>query len=246
MEALTPAIDLTKAFSGKEILITGVTGFLGKVALVMLLDRYPGVGRLHVLVRPRAGQTADDRFFGKVASSPPFRPLREKLANGFEKFLREKCAPIAGDVTDPVLGLSEDQVKALTGRLACLINSAGLVTFNPSLETAVSVNTEGARQGAELCKRTGATLVHISTCFVAGARRGPVFEDEPLIGNYPKSYDLEEVARVPFSVEKELKDVDALVTRLRAQADDSALAAQFRAVAVKRLEEGGRGPGDEK
>ncbi|HUJ27194.1 MAG TPA: AMP-binding protein [Myxococcales bacterium] len=246
MEALQQPIDLAKAFAGKELLVTGVTGFLGKVALVMLLDRYPAVGRVHVLVRPRAGQTADDRFFAKVASSPPFRPLREKYGDDLDQFLREKCAPIAGDVTDPLLGLSEEQVQALTGKLACLINSAGLVTFNPSLETAVSVNTDGARQAAELCKRTGATLVHISTCFVAGARRGPVFEDEPLIGNYPKAYDLEDAARVPFSVDRELKDVDALVARLRAQADDSALAAQFRAAAVKRLEEEGRDAADEK
>ena len=104
--------------------------------------------------------------------------------------------PIAGDVTDPMLGLSAEQVANLTGKLACVINCAGLVTFNPSLEIAVSVNTEGARNAADLCKKTGATLVHISTCFVAGARRGPVFEDEPLLGHYPK--DLESA---PFSVE---------------------------------------------
>ncbi len=34
------SIDLEKALRGREILITGVTGFLGKVALTMLLDRY--------------------------------------------------------------------------------------------------------------------------------------------------------------------------------------------------------------
>ena len=247
MQALREPIDLSQAFKGREILITGVTGFLGKVALTMLLDRYPEVGRVHVLVRPRAGGTAGDRFFGKVASSPPFGPLREKLGGEkFEQFLREKCAPLPGDVTDALLGLTAAQVEAFTGRLACVINCAGLVTFNPSLETAVSVNTEGARNGAELCKQTGATLVHISTCFVAGARRGPVFENEPLVGNYPKAHDLEEAARVPFSVERELKDVDALVSRLRAQADDHALAAQFRAAAVKRLEEEGRDPSEEK
>src|SRR5205085_6447971 len=104
----------------------------------------------------------------------------------------------------------------------------------------------GARNGAELCRKTGATLVHISTCFVAGTRRGPVFEDEPLVGSYPKAHDLEGVARSPFSVDVELKDVDALVARTRAQADDHALAAQFKAAAVKRLEEEGRDPADEK
>jgi len=240
------SIDLDRAFRGHEILITGVTGFLGKVALTMLLDRYPGVGKIHVLVRPRAGGTADDRFFNKVASSPPFRPLRERHGDRFEAFLRDKCVPLGGDVTDPMLGLSAEQVRKLNGKLACVINCAGLVTFNPSLELAVRVNTEGARNAAELCKQTGATLVHISTCFVAGTRRGPVFEDEPLIGSYPKAHDLDEAAHVPFVVDAELKDVDSLVARLRAQADDGALGAQFRAAAVRRLEDEGRDPKDQK
>ncbi len=255
MEALRqPAdLDLQKAFRGKEILITGVTGFLGKVALTMLLDRYPDVARVYLLVRQRAGSTASDRFFAKVANTPPFRPLRERLGDRFEKFLEEKCVALSGDVTEPLLGLSEEQVKQLTGRLACLINCAGLVTFNPSLEIAVSVNTEGARNAAELCKQTGATLVHISTCFVAGTRRGPVFEDEPLVGAYPKKHREEAAGRsigdVPgaqFTVDTELKDVDALVSRLRAEADDHARAAQFRTAAIRRLEEEGRDADDEK
>ena len=239
-------LDLSAAFRGKEIMVTGVTGFLGKVALTLLLDRYPEVGKVWVLVRPRAGGTADDRFFGKVISTPPFKPLRDKYGEKTDAFLREKCVPLAGDVTDPLLGLTDEQVARLTGKLSCVINSAGLVTFNPSLETAVSVNTEGARNAAELCRKTGATLVHISTCFVAGARRGPVFEDEPLVGSYPKQHDEDQAAQSAFSVDVELKDVDAVVLRLRAQADDHALAAQFRAAAVKRLQEEGRDPADEK
>ena len=231
MQAVEEPIDLAKAFAGREILMTGVTGFLGKVALTMLLDRYPGIGKVYVLVRPRAGGTAEDRFFNKVATTPPFRGIPAEL-------VKAKCVPLAGDVTDPLLGLDPEQFK---GKLACVINCAGLVTFNPSLEIAVSVNTEGARNAAELCRKTGATLIHISTCFVAGARRGPVFEDQPVVGNYPK--DLE---GAPFSVETELKDADAIVARLRAQADDHALAAQFRAAGVKRLQEEGRDPADEK
>jgi long-chain acyl-CoA synthetase len=246
MEALQAPIDLAKAFRGRELLVTGVTGFVGKVALTMLLDRYPEIGKVHVLVRPRTGGTADDRFFGKVVSTPPFRPLRERHGDRFDSFLREKCVALAGDITEPLLGLSDEQIKALSGPLACVINCAGLVTFNPSLELAVSVNTEGAGNAAELCKRTGAVLVHISTCFVAGARRGPVFEDEPLVGNYPKAHDEEEPARAPFSVDTELRDVEAQVLRLRAQADDKALLAQFRSAAVKRLEEEGRDAKDEK
>ena len=246
MEALREPIGLSEAFRGREILITGVTGFVGKVALTMLLDRYPEIGKVHVLVRPRAGGTAPDRFFSKVVTTPPFRPLRDKLGGRFEAFVREKCAPLAGDVSDPLLGLDAEQVRSLEGRLGCVINCAGLVTFNPSLEAAVSVNTEGAHNAAQLSLRTGATLVHISTCFVAGARRGPVFEDEPVVGSYPKAHDVAESARVAFSIDAELTGVAAHVARLRAQADDNAVAARFREAAVKRLEEEGRDPADEK
>ncbi len=200
-----------------------------------------------MLVRPRSGGTAEERFYNKVVTAEPFRPLRARYGDRFEAFIRSKCNPLAGDVTDPLLGLDAKTAQALKGKLACVINSAGLVTFDPSLELAVSVNTEGAINAAALCKETGAVLVHISTCFVAGARRGPVFEDEPVVGSFPKRHD--ENAKMEdarFSVASELKDIDALVQRLRAQADDAALAAQFRAAGIKRLEEEGRDPRDEK
>src|SRR5207302_8981413 len=101
---------------------------------------------------------------------------REGLGGRFESFLRGTCVPLAGDVTEPVLGLSGEQVRKLNGKLACVINCAGLVSFNPSLDLAVRVNAEGARNAAELCKQTGATILHISTCSVAGLRPGPVCE----------------------------------------------------------------------
>ncbi|MFL5453191.1 MAG: AMP-binding protein [Myxococcales bacterium] len=239
-------IDLSQAFRGREILLTGVTGFLGKVALTMLLDRYPEIGRIHVLVRPRGGGSAEDRFFGRVIDTPPFRPLRERHGEAFEAFLRGKIRPLAGDVSDPLLGIPEKEIEALRGRLGCIVNCAGLVTFNPSLELAVAVNTDGARNAAELCKRIDATLVHVSTCFVAGARRGPVFEDEPVLGSFPKQHDDEGLRGARFSLEQELRDVEKLVARLREEADDHALAAQFRAAAVRRLESEGRDPADEK
>src|SRR5207253_5020978 len=49
-----------------------------------------------------------------------------------------------------------------------------------------------------------------------------------------------------FSLEQELRDVEKLVARLREEADDHSLAAQFRAAAVRRLESEGRSPDDEK
>ena len=54
--------DLAARFRADEILLTGANGFLGKVVLAMLLDRFPDGVRVHVLIRPRAGLSATDRF----------------------------------------------------------------------------------------------------------------------------------------------------------------------------------------
>ena len=135
--------------------MTGATGFVGKVALSMLLDRYPEVGRVFVLVRPGTGGTAEARFFDKVAPSRPFDPLRARHGAGFDAFLREKCVPLAGDVSDPLLGLSEADLARVAG-LDLVLSSAGLVDFDPSLELALGVNVGGAANAVELCRRTGA------------------------------------------------------------------------------------------
>ncbi|MFY3746496.1 AMP-binding protein [Anaeromyxobacter sp. Red801] len=246
-----PALDVAALLAGRRVLVTGATGFVGKVALSMLLDRYPEVGRVFVLVRPGAGGTAEGRFFGKVAPSRPFDPLRARHGAGFDAFLRDKCVPLAGDVSDPLLGLSEADLARLDG-LDLVINSAGLVDFDASLELALGVNVDGARHAAELCRRTGAGLVHVSTCFVAGNRDGVVFEDEEIAGYFPRREGVEGRPRAAaldgadFSLETELADAARRIAEVRALADDRVRQSEFRERALDRLREEGRAAADEK
>ena len=244
-------LDVARLLAGRRILVTGATGFLGKVALSMLLHRYPGVGRVFVLVRSGTGGTAADRFFGKVAPSRPFDPLREQHGGAFEAFLHDKVVPLAGDVSSPLLGLSPGDVEQLAG-LDLVLNSAGLVDFDPSLELALGVNVRGPQNAVELCRRLGAGLVHVSTCFVAGNRDGVVFEDEPIVGFFPRRTGVASRAKAPelepvdFDVASELADAERRLAEIRAQAEDRALQSSFRERARERLTESGRPPGDEK
>ena len=248
-EAL-PRLDVSARFAGRKVLVTGATGFVGKVVLTMLLDRFPGIGRVFVLVRPGTGGTAEARFFGKVAGSRPFDPLRARHGDRLEAFLREKCVPLAGDVADPLLGVGPE-IDRLAG-LDLVLNCAGLVDFNPSLELALSVNVAGARNAVELCARTGAALVHVSTCFVAGNRDGVVYEDEEIRGYFPRREGVVGRPRQPtldgthFSLEGELADCALRIAEVRARAEDALNQSTFREQALERLRSEGRDPGDEK
>jgi long-chain acyl-CoA synthetase len=244
------ALDVRSTLAGRTLLFTGATGFVGKVALTMLLDRYPQIGKVFVLVRPGTGGSAEARFFEKVAMSRPFDPLRQRHGDRFDAFLRERCVPLAGDVSDPLLGLSDADLGRL-GRLDAVVNCAGLVDFDPSLELALGVNVRGPRNAVELCRRTGAALLHVSTCFVAGNRDGMVYEDEELDGYFPRR---EGVSGRPkespldgadFDLEAEIADCERRMAEVRERAEDRVQQSLFRDRALERLAEDGR-KGDEK
>ena len=104
-----PPLDVAKTFDGKNILFIGTTGFVGKVALSMLLRRYPNVGKVFALVRPGAGNSADERFFKKVATSPAFDPVRELWGDGYESFMREKVHPVPGDIGRELCNFTDEE-----------------------------------------------------------------------------------------------------------------------------------------
>ncbi len=243
-----PALDVAAALRGRAVLFAGATGFVGKVTLSMLLHRYPEVSNVFVLVRPGTGGTAEARFFDKVAASRPFDPLRAQHGPRFAAFMREKCVPVPGDVSVPLLGLSESDLSAMA-KLAVLVNCAGLVDFNPSLELAIHVNVSGAQHAADVCRATGAALVHVSTCFVAGNRSGVVFEDEEISGYFPRRQGVQgrpaadELDARDFDLDRELADCEKRIARVREDAEDAALLSELRARAQERLRAEGRGRG---
>jgi long-chain acyl-CoA synthetase len=244
MSAL-PELNVTQTLTGRRILFVGVTGFVGKVTLCMLLHRYGRqLAQVYVLVRKGSAASAERRFFDKVATSEPFEPMRvERGEEGALAFLKEKCTVFEGDITDPNLGLTAEQVAALKGKLDVVVNCAGLVSFNPSLEVSLNVNTYGVKNAVDLCLDLDVPLVHMSTAYVAGHRSGLVFEDEEIVGYFPRRGELD---GREFSLEGELKDAEKLVARLREQADDKALTSTFRQKALERLESEGRDITDDK
>ena len=230
-------------FKDRRIFLLGGTGFLGKVCLSMLLDRFPEVGLIYLMVRAGSTAESESRFWETILPSPAFDPLRERYGTGLEAFLREKLVIVGGDITEENLGYSEKEAARIASEVDVLVNCSGRVTFNPPLEAALKTNVTGTLHTIAFAKRMKRpALVHVSTCFVAGNRSGEIWENEPLLGYFPRKDEPE----VPdFSVEQEIRDCERLAARVRDEAQDRSLADRFRKAAKKRFLEEGRDPDDE-
>src|SRR5918912_1987056 len=227
----------TDIYQGRRIFLIGSTGFLGKVTLSMLLHRFPNVARVYVTVRARSAAESETRFWEHVITAPPFDPLRERYGGAFEGFVRDKVVVVGGDI-------GEEEAQQIADDIDVVINSAGNVTFNPTLESALRTNVVGTQNVIAFARRMKRpALVHISTCFVAGNRTGPIWESDPVIGYFPRR-DEPEMEGVEFSAEHEIRDCARLAERVREEARDSLMAARFRELARKRLVEEGRDPDD--
>jgi long-chain acyl-CoA synthetase len=232
----------TEIYQGRKIFLIGSTGFLGKVTLSMLLYRFPNVGRVYVTVRARSQEESETRFWNNVITAPPFDPLRERYGDALEGFIKEKVTIVGGDIGDTNLGYTEEEAQALADDLDVVINSAGNVTFNPTLESALRTNVVGTQNVIAFARRMKRpALVHVSTCFVAGNRTGPVWESDPVVGYFPRRDELE---GVEFSPEQEIRDCAKLAERVREEAKDAMMVARFRDGARKRLLEEGRDADD--
>jgi HAD superfamily hydrolase (TIGR01490 family) len=153
-----------KELAGAHVLLTGATGFLGQATLERLLSSYPDT-RVSVLIRPRGERGAAERLAALLRKTV-FRQLSERLgAEELARVVRERVTAIEGDL---------DSV-ALPDDLDVVIHGASTVSFDPPVDEAFRTNVSGVATLYEAL--TGAPhVVHISTAYVAGTRKGVVAE----------------------------------------------------------------------
>jgi long-chain acyl-CoA synthetase len=228
----------TEIYNDRRIFLIGSTGFLGKVTLSMLLHRFPNVGKVYLTVRARSQEESETRFWNNIVTAPPFDPLRERYGSALEGFIQDKIVVKGGDIAETNFGYSEEEAQAIADDIDIIINSAGNVTFNPTLESGLRTNVVGTQNVIAFARRMKRpALVHVSTCFVAGNRSGAVWESDDVLGYFPRRH---EMPGVEFSVDKEIADCAKLAERVRDEARDAMMAAKFRELARKRLSEEGR------
>ena len=160
---------IVEALAGRRVLITGVTGFLGQAVLERLLADVPDTA-LTVLVRPKGSQSSRDRLH-RLLEKPVFWHWRERVGDErAQAIVNERVETIDGDVGAGGFDLPGD--------LDVVLHCAATVSFDPPIDEGFATNLQGTINLYDAVARSGsaAHLVHVSTAYVAGVRKGVVPE----------------------------------------------------------------------
>jgi thioester reductase-like protein len=218
-------LSVRKALGGKKILLLGVTGFIGKVWLANTLTDLPEIGKIYLLIRRQKSNPGQRRFEKLVEESPVFDPLYERYGAGLGRFLSERVEVVEGDVARPGLGLAAEVSDLLRRNLDLVVNSSGLTDFNPDLRDALATNVDAAMHVLEFVRESDhAGLLHLSTCYVAGARDGRV--SERLRPNYHPAGGKE------FDAEQEWRTLHELIVDAERRAEGAEVTEELRRQAL--------------
>lgn len=68
LREITARIGIKEFYAGKHVMITGATGFMGKVIVEKLLRSIPNIGNIYILVREKRGKTSKERLESLLSS----------------------------------------------------------------------------------------------------------------------------------------------------------------------------------
>ncbi|PFG39172.1 HAD superfamily hydrolase (TIGR01490 family) [Georgenia soli] len=204
-----------------HVLLTGATGFVGQAVLEKLLSAYPST-RVSVLVRPRGDLSAEQRV-AKLLRKPVFKAWRRSVGEeSAAAAFAERVSVISGDLGD---------LPPLPDDVDVVLHSASTVSFDLPVDEAFAANVGGPISLYEALAATGADphVVHVSTSYVAGLRKG-VAEERALDHEIDREVELASAVAAREAAEKESRTPEVLGRLLR-EAEKEHRRAGARAVA---------------
>ena len=198
---------IKERLKGKRIAITGSTGFLGTALVELMLREIEDV-KLILLVRS-SQRSADRRVKRDILNNDAFDILKERIGNEkFNELIENQIVPVPADIAEEGLGLDDDGLEALKS-CDVVIHSAAAVSFDEPLDRAAEVNLMGPGRLVNTLNELEITphLVMVSTCYVAGNRKG----DAPELP----------LTEIPFYVPMDWNEETTAARRTRSYVEDA-------------------------
>ena len=150
------------------VFLTGFPGFIGARLASRLLEAEPET-RVFALVEPRMAGAARERAAA--------------IGDG-------RVEVLEGDIAERRLGLGDDDYERVAAETTVAYHLAAIYNLAVPLEVAQRVNVDGTGNVLDLCRRcSGLERLHyVSTAYVAGDRRGVVYEHELVLGQGFKNH----------------------------------------------------------
>ncbi|KAH8311720.1 hypothetical protein KR044_007672 [Drosophila immigrans] len=147
-------------YKNKTILITGGSGFIGKVTIEKLL-RSTEVKRIYVLLRPKKGLQIHERI-ADWKDDVVFSVLVQSNPDALKKIVS-----IAGDIGQPDLGISHADRELLAKEVHVVIHGAATIRFTEPLHVATDTNTRPTRLLLQLAREMSRleAFIYLSTAF---------------------------------------------------------------------------------
>lgn len=147
-------------FAGREVFITGATGFMGKVLVERLLWTCRDISRLHLLMRHKK-ETAPEKRLAQLKQSQVFDVIRAHCPQQLDKL-----SMLPGDVTKPRFGLDQHRLSQLN-QVSVVFHSAATLKFDEPLNVAVEQNLRSVITLMDICDQLPnmQVLVHVSTAY---------------------------------------------------------------------------------
>jgi thioester reductase-like protein len=170
-----------------NVLLTGYPGFIGRRLADRLVE---GGAQVTALVEPRMAATAREVADGRVEV-------------------------LEGDIAKCRLGLAGEDWERLAAEVRHVFHLAAIYDLGVPLELAQRVNVDGTGNVLELCRACERLerLNYVSTAYVAGVRRGVVYEHELSLGQDFKNHYESTKFQAEVWVRQELDRVPTTIYR---------------------------------
>lgn len=142
----------------KNVLLTGVTGFLGAHILSELINTYQDIN-IYCVIRNKPSKAYKERLQ---------EILHYYFDDKYDLLLDKKIIPVEGDLSRNNLGIDITLYKTLIDKIDYVINTASLVKHFGDYNMFYNSNVVTAKNIIQFAKEASATLNHISTTSISG------------------------------------------------------------------------------